>query len=183
MARKELVLAVMAGFLGGALSGPLLRARSALAETTHYEKVISAEKLVLTDKDGTARVGCGVGEDGRVTIAVSDKNGKVRIGFGVLADGSPSLDFYDLNNKPRMVLGLKDESPFLVFNDNNEIHRILLRQSPKGSPHLDFNDADGKLRAVFGSMLFSTDKGPVETAESSLVLLNTKGEVLSKIPN
>jgi len=57
--------------------------------------------------------------------------------------------------KARMVLGLKNESPFLVFNDDNEIHRVLLRQSPQGSPHLDFNDPKGKLQCTLGDVVLA----------------------------
>jgi len=178
MIKKEIFIALMAGMVGGVLSSQCFRAGTAFAsEVPLQTRILSAEKLVLVDKNGKARLGCGVSDDGRMTLAISDKDGNVRIGFGVLPDGSPSLDFYDTNNKARMVLGLKDDSPFLVFNDNNEIHRILVRQSSKGVSHIDFNDERGKLRAAFGDAQIGSK------IESSLVFFNPAGDLLWKAPN
>jgi len=180
MKKPEVFVGVIAGFLGGLLSVAVLKAKPAIAgEPTHYERIISAGKMVLVDKSGIARFGCSVSDDGRVTLAVSDQKGHVRIGFGVLADGSPSLDFYDGSNQARMVVGLKEDAPYLVFNDSKEIHRILMRQTPDGWPHIDINDAQGRRRAVLGS----TPLGEHSSEESSLVLFDSKGQLIWKAPS
>jgi len=183
MKRKELLMAVMAGFLGGALSGPFFQAIPAFASDLTRGRVLSVEKLLITDNNGTARVGLGVTDDGRVTMAISDQKGQVRIGFGILADGNPSLDFYDANNKARMVVGLKDQAPYLVFNDKDETHRILLRETPGGSPHLDFNDSTGKPRAMLGWMPYEGTNPPkTPKAETSLAFLDEGGKTVWQAP-
>jgi len=184
MKKKEIWMAVVAGFIGGAFSNQIFQAMPAFASDVTRGRVLSVEKLLITDRNGTARVGFGVTEDGRVTMAVSDQKGRVRIGFGILADGNPSLDFYDLANKARMVVGLKDEAPFLVFNDKDEIHRILLRESAGGSPHLDFNDSRGNLRATMGWTPYGgVDKSTGQRAEASYALLNEGGKPIWQAPN
>jgi len=174
MRRKELYVAIFAGFIGGALSNQFFQAIPAFASDLTRGRVLSVQKLLITDSNGVARVGMGVTDDGRVTMAISDQKGQVRIGFGILNSGDPSLDFYDNNNKARMVVGLKDQAPFLVFDDAAGIHRVLLRETPGGSPHLDFNDSTGSPRATMGWI--------GEKADTSLAFLDGGGKRIWQAP-
>lgn len=177
MKKKELYMAVIAGFIGGVLSNQLLQAIPAFASDLTRGKILSVQKLFITDNNGVERVGMGVTDDGRVTMAISDQKGQVRIGFGILKDGSPSLDFYDDNNTPRMVVGLKDQAPYLIFDDKDRTHRLLLRETPGGSPHLDFNDSSGNPRATMGWTPYGGGK-----TETSLAFLDEKGKPVWQAP-
>jgi hypothetical protein len=73
-----------------------------------------------------------------------------------------------------MVIGLKEQAPFMVFNDHSETHRILLRETPGGSPHLDFNDSTGNPRATMG---WIGDK-----ADTSLAFLDATGKRIWRAP-
>ena len=78
MNRKQylllVVLAIIAGFIGGALSGRIFTAR----ETKGYEKVVSAEQFRLVDEKGDliARTGT-IGARTEPSLILYDKDGRV----------------------------------------------------------------------------------------------------------
>lgn len=94
-----IVLAVVAGFIGGGVSSWILTGRAVFAQPTPEQaKVIRAERFEVVDKDG-----------------------KVRAGLG-LADGGPGLRLYDKDEKPRAVLGLFQGEPYLrLYGEDGKV--------------------------------------------------------------
>jgi hypothetical protein len=77
--RITIALAVVAGFIGGAMSYYVLTPASVHAQTppTSVATEIRAQKFVLVDENGTPRGAFGIETDGTVQIEVTDPKGKL----------------------------------------------------------------------------------------------------------
>lgn len=77
MTRKEylllLFLTMLAGMVGGAMSGRFFASDPALAQ--QRTKVINAEEFLLVDKNGRTRAGLGLDANGEVGLVLLDKAG------------------------------------------------------------------------------------------------------------
>lgn len=83
----SIVLGLISGLVGGAVSSPFLAGTPVFAEKALQEpKVIRAEKF-----------------------EVVDKNGKVRGELGLRSDGTPILRLYDEDGNPRVGLSPKND--------------------------------------------------------------------------
>ena len=173
MKRKQylllVVLTVVAGLIGGAVSNYVLMAGEAVAqETKQHEKVITAEEFRLVDEEGDTLAILGEGGEG-----VAETSG---IGLWIYQKGAPfpavSLSL-DKDGKPMMVLldmvNLKysqllpdaikldgsDVSIFLstpgIFISKKGSIRAWLSLSPDGNPYLKLYDKDDNLRTALGS--------------------------------
>lgn len=178
MTRKQYAFAfasmVMAGFLGGLMSGRIFTAQPILAQATH-EKMIRAERFELVDKNGRvlAELGtrpAGVGdrtvglilngvkghgefrisvtEDGRPFLTMNDRNGSYRFGIIVGPDRNPEISFSG-TDRSLMLLSMFD-GPRLVFRDSNEKDRLSLGIGKAGEPYLRFNDKAGACKQESG---------------------------------
>ncbi len=123
----NVVLLVVAGLVGGALSNVLLQGGPALAQGGAVAKEIRAERFALVDAAGKERA----------TLT--------------LADGEPGLHFVDSAGRPRAALrllggpGVAGE-PGLVFLDTAGRRRAVLRLCFGGNePELQFYDAEAGL--------------------------------------
>lgn len=93
MKKKELrwmfVAIVIAGFLGGALSG-LLRAEPVFAQKKSAPaRSIKAENFELVDNQGRTRAKLTMGEDEEPTLIAYDLAGKPIAAYGLPANGGP----------------------------------------------------------------------------------------------
>ena len=107
--RSMLVLALIAGLVGGVISGLLLQGRAALAQREPIDdlrsnRVLTVEKLLLVDSSG-----------------------KIRGKLGLWPNGKPGLFAYDDNGIPHTSLGLSTDPPKLSVMDQ---HGMILWEAP-----------------------------------------------------
>jgi len=122
MSRKQyglmLVLAVIAGLVGGVVSSFLFMGTPVFAQKTEVADIIRAKRFEVVDKDGKLHAALYLlaGEPG---LVLYDKNEKPCAEFS-LYNGEPGLSFRDKNSKSRFVLGLDNGEPLLRFTDKND---------------------------------------------------------------
>ncbi len=79
-------------------------------------KSLEAERIVVRDAQGKARMVLAVGDEGPA-LTFMDQNGKLRAHLGVTKEG-PALDLLDATEHPRAELMLADDhGPTLNFYD------------------------------------------------------------------
>lgn len=110
MSTKEsfpvLVVAIMAGWLGGVLSGQTLSGEMVVAqEATKTNMIVTAEELRIVGKDGKVRTVIGVQADGAASLSFFDIRGNVRAEMGLNAAGVSELALYDQEGKQRKPQG------------------------------------------------------------------------------
>jgi hypothetical protein len=92
MRRTELVLALVAGLIGGLIIGQTLSGNSALAQKGQKKRsILAAQEFRLLDGDQKTRVSLRVDEKGDFAVSLYDKQGKVSGQFGFSSDGRPSI--------------------------------------------------------------------------------------------
>ncbi len=142
-------------------------------------------RLDLRDKNGKTRMSFRALLDGSPSLDLWDKNGKQGVALRMLGDGSSRLLLYDKNGKNRAALGAyADGSSRLILFDTNGKKRAALRVFADGSPSLNLRDKSGKVRAELG-VTTTVDRrtgAEIKTAESTLTLFNSKGDVIWDAP-
>jgi hypothetical protein len=195
-----LMLAVVAGFAGGVLSGHMFKTDTANAKEGN-KKVMDVETLRIVDKDGTPRGSLGVSPAGSVGLLMSDKNGanmfltassfsffdkrvKERISFEIKEEGFPYLAFRDENGKARaQVTQSNDGDIGFALLDKQGRLRAIFKLDKEGLPYIRLLDENGNFRAVLGHTELVIKTGTVEKrAAASLVLFNKEGKVLWSSP-
>lgn len=156
-----LVLAVVAGFAGGALSSYMFKAEPVIVKE-EKKSVIEAEDFRVVDKEGRFRGGWGVNPHGSIVLVIADKSGVPRAGLSASEEGAAGLFLFDKDNTPRAKVKVNRE----------------------GFPSIELNDENGKTRAVLGHADLETiTTGSVEKGvASSLVLFNKEGKVVWSTP-
>lgn len=127
-------------------------------------KEMIAERLVLVDQDGYARIGNG-GEIGLNRLTICDDHGRIFMDFKMLPDGKPIFQVFD-DNKLRAFLGFLDDAVGLFLCDGRGAPRIQLTVDSDGCPGLSLLDKDGEARAAVtlgqddtGAVVLSGKKG------------------------
>ncbi len=94
--RILLLVLLMAGFLGGAVSS-LLTVKTAFAEkkSAPHADFIKAENFELVDKQGRTRAKLTMGSDEEPVLLAYDKNGKPTAAYGLNAGGGPMQNMLD----------------------------------------------------------------------------------------
>ena len=151
-------VAVISGFLGGALSVWLLMPPSVLAQD-EVPKVIEAQQFNVVDEEGTVR-----------SRWIGSMEGAILIFQG--EDGTNVADFGNFSGVPRLTMGT-----YLK-------RMVVLDVSPSGDASFTLSDRDGNSRATFGrTELKNTRTGSTEIrAVSSLVLFDEEGDVVWSAP-
>jgi len=142
MNQKQFVLtlsvAVISGFLGGALSVWFLMPPSVLAQD-EPQKVIEAQIFHVVD------------ENGRVTATLGTK------------DEVTGLSFFDRDvTKTLITLGVAKDKTSLSFTDKRGTTRLAL--SGEEGRSIELYDEEGNRRMIFGSsaILFVNEEGKLE---------------------
>jgi hypothetical protein len=79
-------------------------------------KTVEAERFIVRDSLGKARMILAVGDEGPA-LTLLDKDGKLRVNLGVDKEG-PALDLLDAAESPRaQLLITNDQGPLLNFYD------------------------------------------------------------------
>jgi hypothetical protein len=134
-------------------------------------------------RSGKARAGSGAGDLVGRSLTIVDEKGTTRVFVTVVKD-SPAEVFYDEKGNRRIGLKVIKDSPAVVLYGEKKNERIGLTVTKDGSPTVFLNDEKGHPRAVLGSMeLERARTGDREnTAPSSLVLFDNKGNVIWRAP-
>ncbi len=93
------LLAVVAGWTGGMLSGAVLRSEPVIAQEPAAPTAVTAEEFRVVGKDGKVRAVIGGQPDGSTSAAFYDLHGKVRAEMGINAAGVSELALYDQGGK------------------------------------------------------------------------------------
>ena len=152
----------------GAVVLSLVGAVLIMAQARPPSQTVEAERLVLRDAMGMARIvlSSGEGEGGAASLTLSDANGNPRGMLVVLRNGvpgvalrdeqgrlrlvvqldsggAPSLRLLGTDSRARAELSFREGAAALVFKDSAGADRLVLDQTPQGGPHLSLLDALG----------------------------------------
>ena len=158
-----LALAVLAGFVGGGMSGRLAAPEPVGAQVAPTRiKILETESVHLLDKAGRTRGALEVLGDGSAVLAIGNKDGVIRVRLGVENNGTAFLDLRDEKAQSRGV--------FLI--------------NSAGSPTLMVIDPNGRGGAMLGQGdIPLSDVGIVENRPAgSLIFLNKEGKVVWRAP-
>ena len=152
----------------GAVVLSLVGAVLIMAQARPPSQTVEAERLVLRDAMGMARIvlSSGEGEGGAASLTLSDANGNPRGMLVVLRDGvagvalrdqrgrlrlvvqldsggAPSLRLLGTDARARAELSFREGTAALVLKDSAGADRLVLDQTPQGGPHLSLLGALG----------------------------------------
>lgn len=190
MAKRQhsltLLLAVVAGLVGGLISSRLLMEQPVFAEKkAPHEKVVRAERFELVDEDGN--IFSSLQHEGlatKLTIRSARVSQDSLLGE-IELEATPASAYVTVN----AAQGPKGGFMLSSIGENIELFMGALGgcielASSKGGPRLSVQDNARRLRAVLGTTeLKHTDTGSTEIrAPSSLVLFDEKGKVLWSAP-
>lgn len=171
-----LVLALIAGAIGGGLSGKVFWRGAQTPEDFELKKVIVANEIHLVDHAGKARWVLAFSKEGEPSVTFVNKEGWAPMAMGVNRNGFP---FFNMILQP-----LKGGGPSLTLMDSRMKNRAVLGLWENGEPYLTLLDSNGQVRATLGS----TDlKHPLTGANvrrpcSSLVLFDEEGKIIWSAP-
>jgi len=124
-----LSVAIISGFLGGALSVWFLMPPSVLAQDGP-QKLIEAQEFRVVDAEGQVKVLLNVLEDGNANV--------------VLLGDTPTLSFWDQSLNDRLMIGIfPDQKPGLIISDKEGNKRLTLGVGGEGAPFLTLQDKEG----------------------------------------
>ena len=163
-----LVLALIAGLMGGVVSSWFLVGKSAFAEKkAEPQKVIEAREFRLVDENRKIRAILGPTATG-VSFVFMDEFGNFR--SGITPSGMMVLDE---KGKPRIMLVLNDDDTVrLELYGESDKHSATLMLSENGFPGLKLTDDNEKSSALLGV----SPRGDVFMA------LEKKGKVIWQAP-
>jgi len=142
-----LLVAVMSGFLGGALSVWFLMPQSVLAQD-EPQKVIEAEEFRVVDEDGKTLWEVSSRPDGHASMTLLNKDQSAGISFGWGNAHAPQITFYGKDLKERLVIGLAPSvsggllSGLSLF-DTAGRRRALFQLSADERPMLQLSNLEG----------------------------------------
>ncbi|MEW6265235.1 MAG: hypothetical protein AB1641_19325 [Thermodesulfobacteriota bacterium] len=152
------VLAILSGFLGGALAGRWAPGPAQAAA----DKYVTANAFHLVDQQG-----------------------QLRAGLLISQEGHPALVFYDAAGKIKTFLGRQDSGrSSLTFYDPNGVVRQQLEVAANGDPSLSLFDAKSELRAILGTVYFKKPgfSEMERRPEGSLILYTPAGRMSVELP-
>lgn len=171
------IVAIIAGFLGGALSNRFMTLdRVETQKDLGAKNVVVANEFHLVDDDGKDRWVLKLSGEGEPNITFINKNGWAPMAIGVNRKGFP---FFNMVLEPR-----KNGGPSFVLMDSQMKNRALLGLRRDGEPYLSLLDKNGQVRAALGSIDL---KNPITGLNekrpcSSLVLFDQDGKVIWSTP-
>lgn len=171
-----LILALVAGVLGGTLSSKIFWGQEEKPEDLDLRKVIVANEIHLVDPQGKARWVLAFSKDGEPSVTFVNKEGWAPMAMGVNRNGFP---FFNMILQPR-----KGGGPSLTLMDGRMKNRAVLGLWEDGEPYLRLLDRNGQVRATLGSTVLrdSLTGSSVRRPCSSLVLFDEKGKIIWSAP-
>ena len=187
MIKKQYVpivlIALVAGFVGGKLSNLMLIGESVFADNrTSHEKVIRSESFTLVNKNGEYRGELRVQKDGNPSFVLADKDGKFRFLF-LITDDRVNLNLKDVDEKTWFSL-FNSKGPTMNLFDKDGHVRTSLSLDINGEPSLELKDKGSLTRVALGGVKLKSPKtgSAVKRAASSIVLFDVDGKVLWSVP-
>lgn len=159
-----LIGAMVAGFLGGCVSGRLFTSDPADAQGTFRQaRVIEVEGIRLVEPGGRIRAAFEILPDGTVRYGMVGTDGAVRLSLMVDGDNNARLDLRDAKTKPHATV---------IVN-------------AQGSPSLIMRDKATESVALLGEAILPISVAGLdeERPAGSLVLLNKEGRVVWRAPH
>lgn len=151
--RITLILAVIAGFIGGLLPGSL-KLRTVQASDGYTSQVLSAHEFRLVDKNGAIGAQLAYSGEGTPVLFLFDKNGKPRAEIGTYGDGLPCVVLMDEQSRAVGLFRLAgaNQSPVLVMKSDGRDRMImgLNMNGPGHEPFLVTYDESGQKKEIFG---------------------------------
>ena len=171
-----LILALVAGAVGGALSNKIFWRQEEKPEDLELRKVIVANEIHLVDNQGRARWVLAFSRDGEPSVTFVNRDGWAPMAMGVNRNGFP---FFNMILQPQ-----KGEGPSLTLMDGTMKNRAVLGLWEDGEPYLRLLDENGQVRATLGSTVLrdSLTGRSVRRPCSSLVLFDEKGKIIWSAP-
>jgi len=168
--RVLMLLTVVSGLVGGALSDWLFRglpARAAAPQVIEaqefrlvdsdgkkqaalqFDKMLGGPELCLYDATGQERAGLSLIGGNHPYLAINDATGQQRVGLTLWEDGGPGLGLWDAMGQLRVALGIQEDGrPGLRLKDATGQQRVGLGLGiEEGNPVLSLWDAAGETRA------------------------------------
>jgi len=102
----------------------------AVEQTLRRGGPAEVEKVVLRDKNGVARIGMGLFEDGSPGLMLTDANRKGGVALSLAEDGSSAISFYDAEGRTRARLSMHPDGPALSFY--NADGKLILKLPQRG---------------------------------------------------
>ncbi len=173
MGRKQctllVILALISGLIGGALSSKIFSMSQVFAEKlAQHQKVFVAEEFRLVDEKGRTRAILGfTPEIGQPALWLKDTNGKIRAALRLGPKEEPALALGDSAERVRIQLDVTSteitkESPSLILRDDDQDMRThlqtgMLTISGKlpAHRHVQLTEFRVELRGEDGSVLWS----------------------------
>lgn len=115
----------------------------ALGAARPNDEPLKVTGLVVTDKDGKARVTVGVGRDGPAVI-LTDADGNARAVIG-LDDAGPRVELKNEKGVKQLDLAVTRDGPVLTLADDRKKPRLGLR-ADAGGPGIVLQDSGGKVQ-------------------------------------
>jgi hypothetical protein len=171
-----LLLALIAGVIGGALSSKILWRWAQTPDDLELKKVIVANEIHLVDDRGKARWVLAFSKKGEPSVTFVNKEGWAPMAMGINKKGFP---FFNMVLQPS-----KGGGPSLALMDGRMKNRAVLGLWEDGEPYLTLLDKNGQVRATLGStelkdsLTGSRERRP----SSSLVLFDEEGKIIWSAP-
>ena len=171
-----LILALIAGVIGGALSIKILWRQQETPEDSAMKKVLVANEIHLVDHQGKARWVLAFSKNGEPSVTFVNKDGWAPMAMGINRHGFP---FFNMILQPG-----KGGGPSLTLMDGRMKNRAVLGLLENGEPYLTLLDRNGQVRATLGSTVIrdSMTGSSVRRPFSSLVLFDEKGKIIWSAP-
>lgn len=141
-----LVWAMVAGLLGGLAGNRLFSNDTVVAQEAEPRgKVLTAEKLIVTDKDGKPRAQLAVSEDGEPRLDLAGKSGTPRATLALTKEDGAEVRLNGKDGGPRLRLAVTGkDAPRLDFTMERDGRALAsLGLSPEGWPELRLKGKDG----------------------------------------
>jgi hypothetical protein len=176
-----LIVAVLAGFVGGIMGNHLFTGRPVFAQkdqdaSDRYteeraDMFIARKGFIVVDEKDEIRAGMMMATNGRVSLYLWGVKGKSRVDIGITPYGCSSLEMYDKDGTLRANLTV----------GGNARGSFATRRYDENTSSFQLYDRNSCPRAVIGSIdkeLFLVPKRPI----SSLVLFNNTRRVIWSVP-
>lgn len=151
MSKKQfsvlIVITVIAGLLGGALSSLIFPDYTVNAEKLRQPAtIVAAEEFRLVTKEGEVRARLSLWNGTLPALVFSDKDCHTRAFMGVFEGEQPALVLNDKGCKRRAALDLQpDGLPTLTLRDKEDNPRVRVKLLKDGSPIMNLFDKNGQV--------------------------------------
>ena len=136
------VLTIVSGLIGGAITGRIFTSKVAKVEETKQSKMLSVEELRIVDKDGETKVIISTDDGGNGTIFVVGKDSKPKVAMWV-DESRGNVILYGEGGKPVTVLTITEDGGVVNMSDKDGNPRICIGVNDLGDGGIGLFDRNG----------------------------------------